>query len=128
METIKPTPSPVDWPIPHPPNSSEIWKPFPGFEDRYELSSFGRICSVHTGILIRTSVDADGYECLRVKQGGRKKTIVVRVDWVVATAFLPNSQEHSFLVHLDGNKLNSQAGNLQWTPAQLSTPSPISHE
>jgi hypothetical protein len=118
-------------PTPDPATPDEIWLPFPGFEDRYELSSFGRVCSVHSGLIIPQEIDSNGYPCLWIKRPHTRKKLHVCIHLAVATVFLPAPEGLPIVKHKDGDKLNNHASNLEYalTPTTDPIPSTISdHE
>jgi hypothetical protein len=53
-----------------------------------------------------------GYLYLILKKGCRKHTL--KVHRLVASAFIPNPENKPAVNHIDGNKGNNQASNLEW--------------
>lgn len=83
----------------------EIWKST--IEDEYyEVSDYGRVR--HDGRVLSGSVHEDGYIyiTIRGKQYPKHK--------VVAEVFVPNPDNKPFVNHIDGNKQNCTAFNLEW--------------
>ncbi len=80
---------------------------------RYEVSDYGRLRSYQTGpepVIIKGSV-IQGYRSLNIRCGG--KTISRYVHKLVAECFLPPAKPgHTFVIHLDHDKLNNRAQNL----------------
>lgn len=110
---------------------TEEWKPVSGYEERYEVSSLGRVrTSSRTGFhpknkhgkahifkvsqrLKAISKDRYGYGTTSVSDGTLKKTVTVHT--LVAKTFLLSSWFPGATVnHKDGNKLNNEVGNLEW--------------
>ena len=89
----------------------ETWMPSKTF-NAYECSSEGRIRNLKTGRIMKTSVDRRGYEqvCLRKD----KMQHVVRVHRVIADAFHDGNHEGLDVNHIDGDKLNNRANNLEF--------------
>ena len=88
----------------------EIWKKYPDI-DKFEVSSFGRVRSVedhYYKILTRS----DGYLQVSTKING--KQINKLVHRLVAETFIPNSNNLPQVNHLDCNKTNNNARNLEW--------------
>lgn len=87
---------------------SEEWRPVPGFEGQYEVSSLGRVRS-WTRVL-RLSVATGGY--LNVSLGRAGGTHSVHV--LVAAAFLGPKLPGQIVRHLDGTRQNNRVGNLAY--------------
>ena len=97
----------------------EIWKPIPGYEGRYEVSSFGRIKSIYDG---RNGHD----KSLILKPCIRRCYLFVNlydstgtpkakhIHRIVASVFAKKDTCRQEVNHLDGNKLNNRAENLEW--------------
>lgn len=92
----------------------EIWKPAPGFEDLYLVSNLGNIMSLdyrHTGehkiIKLRKS---RGYLVFhRTEKGGS-----ISIHRLVALAFIPNPDNLPCVNHINENKIDNRAENLEW--------------
>lgn len=95
----------------------EIWKPIKGFEGFYEVSNYGNVRSLNYHRENRTCIlkqkkTRDGYlETTLFKNG---KPQFVRTHRIVAGAFCENPQGKLEVNHIDGNKLNNRADNLEW--------------
>lgn len=105
---------------------NEIWKPIKGYEDEYEVSNFGRVRSldriqrrsngfVECDFRIRGKVlkpyltgSRDGYYTVTIRDKNMK------IHRLVAEAFLPRAIDQSEVNHIDGNKHNNKATNLEW--------------
>lgn len=98
----------------------EIWKNVQGYEGQYQVSNLGRVKSLKRKLDNGRSVNEkilnssskkktqDGY--LMVALAGK----TFRVNRLVATAFIPNPDNKSVVNHIDGDKENNRADNLEW--------------
>ena len=89
----------------------EIWKDIPNYEG-YKASNFGKIFSVKSNKILKQHHNSKGY--LSVNLFINKKTVVRRVNRLVAFAFLPNHNNYPEVNHKDGNKHNNCVDNLEW--------------
>lgn len=104
---------------------SEEWKDILGFEESYQISNIGNVRSKDRmvtysngriafcpGKMIKTSVATNGYVivCLS-KNGKQSKKLVHRL---VANAFIDNPNLLPEINHIDENKRNNRAENLEW--------------
>ncbi len=101
----------------------EIWKDCPGFESLYEVSNFGNVRSinrVHTnrngvikGKLLLQTKNKKGYPEVRLWKNNKQEAR--NPHRLVALAFIPNPLNLPQVNHIDGNKLNCNDWNLEWT-------------
>lgn len=93
----------------------ETWKPCPDFEHWYEVSNLGRVRSSARGEtrILALGTDSSGYLTVAMNKNGRRTTRTVHR--LVCRAFhgepRPSGQEAA---HLDGNRANAVATNLEW--------------
>lgn len=92
----------------------EIWVPISGYENRYEISSFGRVKSFLTGILLKPNLTKWGYHKYWLYNGSKKDRKGMLSHRLVAIAFIPNPNGYLEVNHIDGNKLNNSISNLEW--------------
>lgn len=98
---------------------NEKWEriDFPEFDNQihYEISNYGRIKSFQNtdeGVLIHGSL-IQGYQSLNVRF--QNKSVNHYIHKLVAKHFCQqNSPKETFVIHLDYNKLDNRADNLQW--------------
>lgn len=123
---------------PVPPNNGvdveEIWKTVVGYEDRFEVSSIGRLKSVISGKVLSQRKHPNGYMLHATKIGGRNGiALCFKIHRLVAEAFLPEpSDELKEMAtktkyrkipvnHKDGNKVNNNFENLEWSSYSRNT-------
>jgi len=106
-------------------NDIEIWKPIPGFESAYEVSNMGRVkslprlviagcCSgIKAGRFLRHRIVGAGYCQLVLFKNGIRLTKYVHV--LVAEMFCEKKPGHIEVNHLDTDKTNNVASNLEWS-------------
>ena len=94
-------------------NINEIWKPIKDFEDYYEVSNKGYIRNKRTKLVLKPYTINSGYKCLKLTVN--RKVTSILVHRAVATAFIPNDSFKRTVNHVDGNKLNNSADNLEWS-------------
>ena len=104
--------------------AGELWKPCPGFEEKYLISSYGRLLSIGTyntckkGELIKQhkKQGRNGYMQVRIYDNCKAKTIEVHT--LVAKAFIPNPNNLPMVNHIDEDKTNNHVNNLEWCTNQ----------
>lgn len=89
----------------------EEWKEVKEFEN-YEVSNTGKIRNKGTKKELEPWIINSGYLTIAMSDG--KKGHPRTVHRVVAKAFLDNSEEMEVVNHIDHNKLNNKASNLEW--------------
>lgn len=88
------------------------WKRIEGFE-RYLVSPSGQIYStIRAGRFMRPAILNSGYEYVSLMALGASKPEKHLVHRLVASAFCDGSGD--VVNHLDGNKRNNSASNLEW--------------
>lgn len=95
----------------------EIWRDIEGYEGRYQVSNLGNVRSLnynHRGIVknLRQAEMSGGYLLVELSTGGKGKTFLVHR--LVASAFIPNPDNHPEVNHKDENKRHNNANNLEW--------------
>ena len=90
----------------------EIWKDIEDFPN-YEVSDQGRVRNKKTGHILSPVPDKDGY--FRVHLG--KDIVTKRIHRLVAVAFIPNVENKSQVNHINGDKMDNRASNLEWCSA-----------
>ena len=89
----------------------EIWKDIEGYEGHYKISSFGRVYSIKSGILLKQQ-NKKGYLVSCLCKNGKFKYIPTHR--LVALNFIPNPENLPHVNHKDENKQNNCVSNLEW--------------
>lgn len=104
---------------------TEEWRDIEGYEGYYQVSNFGRVRSLERTIQVacknggsyKLTIKAKIRKPLKmytgyfyVRLGNKNKTI----HRMVAKAFVPGYQEGKVVNHIDENKENNHAENLEW--------------
>lgn len=89
-----------------------IWKTIEGTNGEYQVSDTGLVRTTKTGRILRPAVSRHGYERVCLFKMDRERRY--RVHRLVAMAFVPNPDNLPQVNHIDGNKRNNNASNLEW--------------
>lgn len=106
---------------------NEVFVPVIGFETRFRISNYGTVVSINGRYLgervMPCTIDPAGYKSTTLRSNGKKWC--VRIHTLVAMHFVENGKpcEYDTVNHMDGNKLNNYAGNLEWCTSGMN----ISH-
>lgn len=96
---------------------AEQWKNIDGFP-MYEISNFGFIRNKKTGRILKVHARGGGYTVvsLMTREEGEASACKMSVHRLVARAFIPNPDPHTktWIDHIDHNRTNNRADNLQW--------------
>ena len=90
----------------------EKWKDIKGYEGKYQVSNYGRVKSLYTNKLKNTAIKNTGYECVDLYINGKRENKTIHR--LVAMAFITNPNSYKVINHIDGNKVNNNANNLEW--------------
>lgn len=89
----------------------EQWKFIYGYPHLI-VSNTGKVRSLLLDREIKPFVSNRGYQRVALCKGKQQK--FAHVHRLVAEAFVPNPNGYDTVDHIDGNKLNNNADNLQW--------------
>lgn len=96
----------------------EEWANIPNYPN-YQASNLGRIRNTKTHRIIKSYINKSGYEVIKMSDKGETKG--VQVGRLVCLAFHPIPEsysnikaEHLDADHIDNNRQNNKADNLQW--------------
>lgn len=102
----------------------EKWQDIKGYEGRYQVSNLGRVkslpidekyCKRPYEVILKPFICGSGYyEVILHYKHTKKPKLVHRL---VADAFINNPDGKQEVNHIDGNKLNNSATNLEWATA-----------
>lgn len=106
-------------------NDEELWKDIEGYEGIYQISTLGRVKRLESTLLYKgkyprkwrekllsQNTTNAGYKKCHISKDGKTKT--PNIHRLVASAFIDNSLGLPCVNHLDGNKENNSADNLEW--------------
>lgn len=95
---------------------NERWGVAPGYSN-YLISNFARIFNLETKKFVATCSNSTGYVYAHIKND-RRKWKCPRVSRLVAIVHCPNPDHKTEVNHIDPNRLNNKAENLQWCTHQ----------
>lgn len=99
----------------------EVWKDIDGFEGKYMVSNLGNVKSLNykrTGRekLLKPVETANGYCGVNLRSETSHKHLV-NVHRIVGRAFVPNPENKPQINHINGDKRDNRAENLEWCTA-----------
>ena len=107
----------------------EIWKDVIGFESHYEVSDYGRVkrkkgltyykdgrVAQFSETILKPTINHKGYERVYLSIGSKKYSKYVHRE--VAKAFIENPKGKLTVNHIDCDKRNNRASNLEWMTNQ----------
>lgn len=119
--------------------TEEAWKDVVGFEDCFMISTNGQLFSKRTNKILNKTLSKTGYYQISTKIGGRNGVCYCfKIHRLVAEAFFPeptqdlkNSASETvygkvIVNHIDGDKLNNNLNNLEWSSHILNSHHAIS--
>lgn len=100
---------------------AETWKDVPGYEGCYQVSNLGNVKNLRRidsnnrlkRERILKKVPCNGYERVHLSKCGETEWLLVHR--LVAAAFVPQKEGCGIVNHIDNNKANNTAVNLEWT-------------
>lgn len=92
-----------------------MFKDVVGYEDYFQINEEGEVFSKRSNRILCQNTTPSGYKVISTRIGGRKgKCVLLRIHRLVAEVFVKNPENKPFVNHLDGNKANNSASNLEW--------------
>lgn len=94
--------------------SAEKWKviEIDGEKTNYEVSDSGKVRRINNHHIVKATLNSAGYLLIRIRHQG--KTITEFLHRLVAKAFVPNPYGFNIVNHIDEDKENDRADNLEW--------------
>lgn len=89
----------------------EIWKDIIGYEGYYQISNFGNVKNIQTNKLLIGDTNNAGYRRVMLYNPIKKRFFIHRL---VALHFCDGVDDKKVVNHIDGDKLNNKAENLEW--------------
>ena len=98
----------------------EVWKEIQGHREVYQISNLGNVrtkarqCKDHISEPHEKKkfINSNGYYRVGLNLDGKNKMHLLHR--LVAQLFIPNPENKPYVNHIDGNKLNCRADNLEW--------------
>ena len=102
----------------------EVWKDIEGYEGLYQVSNMGRVKSLGRDVwkwnhythqpekILKMGQDRYGYLVVGLYKDKKLKTF--KVHRLVAQAFVTNHENKETVNHINGNKQDNKANNLEW--------------
>lgn len=98
----------------------EEWKDIKGYEGLYQISNLGNVKSVPRNGKYCTRIiplymslsDRNGYKAVTLYKNGERATL--SVHRLVAEAFVTNEENKNIVNHINGNRADNRATNLEW--------------
>lgn len=93
----------------------EIWKEIKDTNGKLYVSSLGRVKSTlrnPEGVILKCTSDKKGYQRLRVTIDGEKRSY--KLHRLVAEYFIDNPYNKPQVNHINGDKFDNRASNLEW--------------
>jgi len=99
----------------------EIWKDIPNYDGLYQVSNLGRVKSlvgwngkkyIKREKILKGGLNKKGYIQCVLSNNGIHKT--VKIHRLVALYFIKNNKNKPQVNHIDCDKLNNKATNLEW--------------
>lgn len=90
----------------------ETWKDIDGYEEKYQISNYGRLKSIKKDLVMKPMIATNGYlvACLWKDNKQRK----FGIHRLVAQHFIDNPHNYKEVNHIDENKTNNMVNNLEW--------------
>lgn len=93
---------------------TEIWRDVDGYDGKYQVSNCGRVRSFKYKMprIMKLAVLKVGYPSVHLQLGGKSK--LMYIHRLVAQAFVDNPEGKPQINHINGDKTDNHAENLEW--------------
>lgn len=111
--------------------NKEVWKPIPGYENRYMVSNRGKVVSIMNTHgkkcwkIRKLNKTIDGYLRVSLYGGEAKYSKRVRVHRLVAQSFLPNPEHLPVVDHINTQRTDNYVENLRWVTRKDNVNNPL---
>lgn len=95
----------------------EVWKDIPNYEGFYQISNYGTVKNKKNGAIRKGCINTSGYTYVGLNKNGKQKNYLLHR--LVAMCFVENTYDLPEINHIDGDKNNNNAKNLEWTTRSL---------
>lgn len=99
---------------------NESWEEIEGYGGRYQISNCGRVWNTVTQQMMKPQLKKTGYFSINLMKPN-KKIVTERVHRLVALYFCAKPDGCNVVNHIDSNKVNNHASNLEWTTVSGNT-------
>ena len=119
-------------------NTTEVWKPIPGWEQYYEVSTHGRVRSVDRsfltssgktynwrGRIMKLTPDNNGYMRLTLSKNDKQKSVTVHR--LVLETFVGTCPAGLEGCHNNGNPSDNRLVNLRWDTKSANAKDRVAH-
>ena len=93
---------------------NELLKQIDGYGGRYYISNYGNVYSKWVRRKLRYNINNSGYQSVRLCYKQQVDTVKVSILTALYWCENDDPQEKTIVHHMDCNKLNNKASNLQW--------------
>ena len=96
--------------------TEQNWRPIKDYENIYEINELSEIRSLNKRNyhhILKQRIDRAGYKTVRLSLKG--KTATEYVHRLIGNTYLDNPNNRCCINHIDGDKLNNNLGNLEWS-------------
>ena len=100
---------------------NEEWLDIKDYEGLYQVSNMGRVRRIPNGKIkiFKIAEKYSSYQTAHLSKNGVSK--ICKVHRLVAQAFIPNPENKPSVNHIDVNKWNNRADNLEWVDQKENT-------